>query len=214
MDLHNLSDPTLADLRRRVFHEIERRTKANANGNDASSVIYGQEMAKRALVVAAAGKHSILFVGPPNCGKTMLRAVALQLGLSDTFEARFCPCGYSSHPQIACSCTARQTKRHRAKYPVTDITVEVPPLSQREISSKGTGLAEMRAQIKAMTAHVSATLDEGCRHLLQAAAAELGLDTAAFETILFVARTIANLDRSEHIQPPHLCEAINYRPFR
>ena len=100
MNLLTLTDSKLATLYRQTINEIVRRTTAATNGYDAASIICGNECAKRAVVVAAAGGHSILFVGPPNCGKTMLRAVALELGLGNTFEARPCPCGYRRSENI------------------------------------------------------------------------------------------------------------------
>jgi magnesium chelatase family protein len=168
-------------------------------------------MAKRALVVAVAGGHSILFIGPPNCGKTMLRALALELELGSTFEARPCPCGHRSDPRVACNCTARQIERHVPKLPIADINVEVCPPALREMKSPGTTLAEMRQQIAGKSAYESLELDEDSRNLLKAATAELALDADARSRILAVARTIANLDRGERIEARHLCEAINYR---
>jgi len=100
MNLLALTDSTLAALNRQTNNEIARRAKAATNGYDAASIIHGNEMAKRALLVATAGNHSILFIGPPNCGKTMLRAVALELGLGNTFEARPCPCGYARNAGV------------------------------------------------------------------------------------------------------------------
>jgi len=216
MNLIGMTDTKLASFHRQVTIEIERRTKAAINGHDAAAIIKGQEMAKRAVVVAAAGKHSLHLFGSPNTGKTMLRAVALELALAETFESRPCPCGYANDPRRDCRCTARQVERHIAKFPTADITVEVPPVPEREMSSKihGTTLAEMREQIDNMAQHTSLELDEHGRTLLKAAVSDLGLDAATHETVVQVARTIANLDGRENIEPSHVCEAINYRMLR
>ena len=209
--LLTLTDANLASLHRQAANEIARRAKVAVNGHDAANIIYGNEMAKRALVVAAAGDHSILFVGPPNCGKTMLRAVALELGLGTTFEVQPCPCGYRNDPRRACSCRCNQIERHLRKLPVADISIEVVNPAEREMRSPGTTLAEMRRQIEAKSDYESLDLGEDGRNLLRAAMAELALDADVRNRILAVARTIANLDRSERIESRHVCEAINYR---
>ena len=211
MTLLTLTDAKLAALHRQAANEIARRAKAAINGHDATSIVYGNEMAKRALVVAAAGNHSILFVGPPNCGKTMLRAVALELGLGNTFEVRPCPCGYRNDRHRACQCSYRQIERHLHKRPVADINVEMVSPTEREMRTAGTAMAEMRRQIEAKSDFESLELDENSRTLLKAAVVELALDADTRNRILAVARTIANLDRNERIESRHVCEAINYR---
>jgi predicted ATPase with chaperone activity len=211
MNLLTLTDTKLAVNQRQIANEIARRAKTATNGYDAASIIYGNEMAKRAVVVAAAGNHSILFVGPPNCGKTMLRAVALELGLGTTFEVRPCPCGYRNDPCRACRCSYNQISRHLRKLPVADISIEVVAPAEREMRSSGTMLAEMRQQVGAKSDYQSLELGEDGRNLLKAAVAELALDADVRNRILAVARTIANLDRSERIEARHVCEAINYR---
>ena len=80
-------------------------------------------------------------------------------------------------------------------------------------NTPGTTLAEMKHQIEAKTSHESLELGDDSRNLLRAAVAEYALDADVRNRILVVARTIANLDRSERIEARHLCEAINYRTF-
>ena len=214
MNLIALTDSKLARLHRQTENEIIRRALATTNGHDAASIVCGNEMAKRALIVAATGGHSILFIGPPSCGKTMLRAVALQLDLGTTFEARSCPCGYRSDPGVACRCTPRQVARHLQRIPAADINVEMYRPAQREMKMPGTTLADMRRQIANKSGYESSELDEHCRNLLKASVAELGLDADVRSRIITVARTIANLDRAEQIMASHVCESINYRTLR
>ena len=96
MNIISFTDAKMSDMSSKIGHEVKRRSRAATKGLDAAAIIHGNELAKRALIVAAAGRHSILFIGPPNCGKTMMRAAAIELGLHDTFEARPCPCGNPS----------------------------------------------------------------------------------------------------------------------
>jgi predicted ATPase with chaperone activity len=214
MNLLKLSDKQLAELRQSIDNEAQRRTKAAVNGHDAGNIIYGNELAKRAAMIAAAGNHSILFVGPPNCGKTMLRALCLALGLTETYEARRCPCGHFEDPYAECKCTTRQVERTIAKWPVVDIAVEVVRPRERDRSYRGTSMADMRQCISTMTRFTEETLDENATCLLRAASKELGLDLVGVARVIGVARTIANLDQREMIVASHISEAINYRMLR
>ena len=211
MDLLKLSDVKLAELRQAVANEAKRRAAIAVNGLDAGAVIFGNEIAKRAVTIAAAGGHSILFVGPGNSGKTMLRALCLQLGIEESYEARPCPCGNSSDPLTLCKCTAKQLQRTIAKFPVADITVEVHRPRDRDRNYRGTSLNDMQAHIKQMSHFTDETPVDEAGTLLKAATRELGLDLVAVARILAVGRTIANLDRSERVRASHASEAINYR---
>ena len=116
-----------------------------------------------------------------------------------------------------------------------DIHIEVPAVPFRELSggAQGTSSAEIRRQVivarRMQSARFEGTsarhnadmthrqtrqfcrLDEEGLNLLRSSMTELGLSARAHDKILRVARTIADLDRSEAIQPTHLNEAINYR---
>jgi len=214
MNIIALTGHRLAALHRQVTNEIERRARIAVNCHDSAAIIYGNELAKRALIVAAAGQHSLLFVGPPNCGKTMMRALALELGLAQTFEAWPCPCGNRTLPDAPCRCTVRQIERHLRKLPVADIIVEMVRPLEREMRRPGTTLADMRKQIEGKADYQGLDLDEISGNLLRAAVRELGLDPDVRRRIIAVARTIANLDEHERIEAPHLAEAINYRMMR
>ena len=54
-------------------------------------------------------------------------------------------------------------------------------------------------------------IDQDCQDLMKAAMDKLGLSARAYDRILKVSRTIADLDNSDHITVEHLSEAINYR---
>ena len=119
-----------------------------------------------------------------------------------------------------------------------DLHVEVVPVAYRDLADKhrGESSAAVRERvIKARkiqeerysaypTIHANAQmtsqliqqycdLNESCREMLKNAMNRLGLSARAYDRILKVSRTIADLDGSENIQPGHLAEAINYRSF-
>jgi magnesium chelatase family protein len=151
-----------------------------------------------------------------------------------------CPCGYFADPQHECTCTATMIQRYRSKIsgPLLDridIHVEVPALKFRELSRDSSAepsaaiqerVSRARAiqqkRFSRMKIHCNAQMgsrhlksfcqvDEASKHLLETALDRLGLSARAYTRILKVARTIADLEAAEHIQTPHISEAIQYR---
>ncbi|MCG8584019.1 MAG: YifB family Mg chelatase-like AAA ATPase [Pirellulales bacterium] len=118
-----------------------------------------------------------------------------------------------------------------------DIHIEVPAVEYKELASgpAGTSSEDIRTQVVAaravqaarfsvangkprLNAHMThreirsfCQLDTECTNLMKSAMSEMGLSARAHDKILRVARTIADLDRSDSIRAPHLNEAINYR---
>lgn len=206
-DLLRIADEVKTELRRRSdqldgMHSI-----------DSLAAVKGQESGKRALLVAIAGNHSILFIGGQGVGKSMLRAVASDFDLHRTAEEWPCPCGHRSNPYEACLCEVHDVERYIRSWPAADITVELPPVPARELESTrpGTDSHSYRTAIDDMTEYKSLVLDAYARELCNASVKELGLSADSYYRVTNVARTIANLDRCEEICPSHFLEAVNYR---
>ena len=152
-----------------------------------------------------------------------------------------CPCGYYNDPTHTCVCSPGQIQRYMNKIsgPLLDridIQVEITPVPFRDISkySQGEPSALIRerviaarriqeerfkgfkgiycnAQMTERMIHQFAEPDEAGIELLRTAMERMSLSARAYNRILKVARTIADLDGSGCVLPHHLAEAINYR---
>ncbi len=152
-----------------------------------------------------------------------------------------CPCGYYNHPTKACVCTPAQVQRYLNKIsgPLLDridLQIEIVPVPFEKISDarEGEPSASIRERVIAarkvqeerfkneegiycnaqMTPKLIAkyaTLDEQCLTMLKTAMTRFNLSARAYDRILKVARTIADLDKSADIQAAHIAEAIGYR---
>jgi magnesium chelatase family protein len=152
-----------------------------------------------------------------------------------------CPCGFYTDSRHECTCSPQQIQRYMSRIsgPLMDridIHIEVPALAYEELSRKepGEGSAPMRRDVVAArerqleryrsertiycNAHMESRhirrfceLDEQSRSLLKNAIDRLGLSARAYDRILKVSRTIADLDGRESIHSSHIAEAIQYR---
>ena len=152
-----------------------------------------------------------------------------------------CPCGYFTDPTKECTCTPPQIQRYMSKIsgPLLDridIHIEVPAVKYKELSSKGESekSADIRTRVinareiqlirfKEMKhifnngdmgskeVRMFCKLDSTGEELLKMAMTKLGLSARAYDRILKVSRTIADLENSDNILPQHLSEAIQYR---
>lgn len=152
-----------------------------------------------------------------------------------------CPCGYYTDPNKECTCNTGMIQRYMSKIsgPLLDridIHIEVPAVHYKDLSSKAKGesSAEIRKRVVAARkiqherfenkSHLFNNADMGTKEvrefcklndagseLLKMAMTNLGLSARAYDRILKVSRTIADLENKHEILPQHLSEAIQYR---
>jgi len=151
-----------------------------------------------------------------------------------------CPCGYFSDPNHECTCTYTRIHRYRSKVsgPLMDridIHVEVPAVRYKELASSdqaetsetisgrvNRARAAQSERLRRTKIHCNAQMNNrqikkycpvgrDCHSLLEMAIDKLGLSARAFNRILKIARTIADLEQAPDIAVHHVSEAIQYR---
>lgn len=151
-----------------------------------------------------------------------------------------CPCGYFGHPTRSCTCSPAAAQKYLARVsgPLLDridLHIEVPPVEFDQLSSKSPGesSAQIRQRVNAArdiqlqrfagtgilsNAHIPANrlkefcpLTDAAQSLLKNAFEHMGLSARAYDRLLKVSRTIADLEHSDLIDTVHVAEAVQYR---
>ncbi|AXY77489.1 ATP-binding protein [Paraflavitalea soli] len=152
-----------------------------------------------------------------------------------------CLCGFYNHPTKACSCPPGHVQKYLSKIsgPLLDridLHVEVTPVSFSELSTQKSGETSSvirervirareiqavryaaypsiycNAQMTSKQLKQICTINTVGQHLLKTAMEKLNLSARAYDRILKVSRTIADLSDSDAIKPEHIAEAIQYR---
>ena len=151
-----------------------------------------------------------------------------------------CPCGHLGDPKHECRCAPAQVAAYQARIsgPLLDridLHIEVPSLRYRDLKEGSPGESSevirarvqeardlQRGRLKEHGLHCNAqmgpqqlreycAIDDAGHDLLEAVVDRLGMSARAYDRILKVARTIADLERSARIEAQHVAEAIQYR---
>lgn len=151
-----------------------------------------------------------------------------------------CPCGYASDPKHACKCSHHQIQQYRNKIsgPLLDridIHVEVPPVAYRDLRNASVSESsvvirervtaarhrqtlrfageKIRTNAQMQNRHIKkyCAIDDASARLLEAAVEKFGLSARAYNRVLKIARTIADLAGEAGISPEHIAEAVQYR---
>ncbi len=151
-----------------------------------------------------------------------------------------CPCGYYGHPAKQCICGKKQVAQYLSKIsgPLLDrfdIHIEVPPVEFERISSldkeessaairervqaareiqnrrfRGTGIS-CNAKITPELLPQVCEMTDAARDTLKGVFERMGLSARAYDRILKVARTIADMNGAETIDKPHIAQAVQFR---
>ena len=152
-----------------------------------------------------------------------------------------CPCGFFGDPKRECRCSPLQIQKYRNRIsgPLLDridIHVEVPAVRYQDLSAvergessetirervirgrkiqqgrfKGSSKVHCNAAMRTKDLQKYCRLEPDAQNLLKMAISDLNFSARAYDRILKVSRTIADLEESETIETPHVSEAIQYR---
>ncbi len=151
-----------------------------------------------------------------------------------------CPCGYSTDPKNECTCTSQMIQKYMSRIsgplmdridiqievpavPFTDLTDQAGEEQSADIKTRVQAARKIQlqrflgsdifanAQMETKALKQYCPLKKEAAELIKTAMEKLGLSARAYDRILKVSRTIADLEHSDSILPQHVSEAIQYR---
>ena len=191
--------------------------------------VKGQQAAKKALEIAAAGGHNVMMIGAPGSGTFMLIAAMNP-----------CPCGYYGNPNHECRCSKNQVAAYlsRISGPLLDrfdIHVRINPVDYESMTSKRKeeSSAAIRERVqkareiqnqrfKGTEITCNARISDGliaelcplspdAQEALKNVFEKMGLSARGYNRILKLSRTIADMSGSEVIDKVHITQAVQFR---
>jgi magnesium chelatase family protein len=151
-----------------------------------------------------------------------------------------CPCGFAGHPKVSCVCSQTAADKYLSKIsgPLLDridIHIEVPPVDYEQLTDKtaAESSAQIRERVNAArqiqqkrfdgtSVHCNArmgssevrkycVMSSAAQNFLRSVFDKMNMSARAYDKVLKVARTIADLDGCEEIDVVHISEAVQYR---
>ncbi|MCM8795698.1 MAG: ATP-binding protein, partial [Candidatus Omnitrophica bacterium] len=151
-----------------------------------------------------------------------------------------CPCGYYTDPKMVCRCSTTKIQNYLSKisgplFDRIDIHIELPPVKYKELTAANDGETSncikarvekarliqrqrfkdegilCNSQMSGKLLKKYCPLDDEAQELLRLTMTELGFSARAYDKILKVSRTIADLAQTQTIKAEHIAEAIQYR---
>jgi len=183
------------------------------------------EHVKRGIEVACIGNFHLLLLGPNYSGKRTLADITMEmmnrLNKSIIISiAKPCPCGNFTDYKKKCTCSPLDITKHLAKiwklHQECEMVVEVPHVAYQSTNRNGEATEDIETRIKNTPRTIydnvsEIELSEDAHSILKTAVLELGISITSYDSIMRIARVIADMDPSKKVEGHHISEAIGYR---